>query len=311
MPIIFNDLDQAAEKLLHGELVAFPTETVYGLGALGTKAEALEKMYSLKGRPRNHPVIIHLHNIAQCEEWGVMNATAKKLAKAFWPGPLTLVIKAKEKAKYVLNQDTVAIRIPSHPMALRLLERVNEGVAAPSANKFGRVSPTTVMHVYDDFKELADLHILNGGRCSGGIESTIISCANDYASMLRVGGINKNKIKEIIGDIECAATLPAPGKLKAHYCPSKPLFLANSEYISKISGNIAVLSRSRPNSLKYYLWKRAEKKPKYYAKRLYASLRELDLTAADYIVIEQLPNTVEWEAIRDRLIKASAEKTLG
>ncbi len=256
-----SEIARAAAILRAGGLVAFPTETVYGLGADASNASALRRMFAAKGRPSDHPVIVHLQAAEELTRWSrEMPAIAQRLADRFWPGPLTLVL---QRAAGVLDavtggQETVGLRVPAHPMARRLLQAFGGGIAAPSANRFGRVSPTTAQHVRDELGGAVDL-ILDGGACEVGIESTIVDLSTGAAILLRPGRISATAIEQVTGQPVLSATSASPrasGTLAAHYAPTIPLRLATPRSLERIVrehaavGPVAVLARrDRPPRL--------------------------------------------------------------
>lgn len=311
----------AASLLKAGDLVAFPTETVYGLGADAENPEALEKLYALKGRPRNHPVIVHLASLGQIADWAVeIPEAAWTLGKAFWPGPMTLVLKRSARAIDAVTggQNTVGLRIPAHPVALRLLETFGGGVAAPSANRFGRLSPTTAAHVRADFgSELAT--VLDGGESQVGVESTIIDLSGDEIRILRPGMLGREAVEAVLrrpvmlpqGYTDNAVR--APGTLASHYAPLSPVELVSSDsfesYLARLGREavVGVLARrARPQNLAgSALWVHAAADPVTYAQALYTNLRYLDSQHPDRILVEAVPAEEAWLAIRDRLQRAS------
>jgi L-threonylcarbamoyladenylate synthase len=309
---------EAARRLAAGELVAFPTETVYGLGADATSAQAVAKIFAAKGRPADHPVIVHVHSIAALAIWGVnVPAAARALAERFWPGPLTLIVKKASHVSQAVTggQDTVGLRCPSHPMARQLLEefaRLGSGaIAAPSANKFGHVSPTTAEHVRDEFG--ADLFILDGGACDVGLESTIVDVSRGEPVLLRPGAISRDDIRAVLGKAprdRDAAAPRASGTLAAHYAPRTALVLVTSgtldEEVRNFT-NVAVLAmREAPRNALATAWIAASADATRYAHDLYANLRRLDASGAKRILVEAPPLAPEWEAVHDRLTRAAA-----
>ena len=312
MPIVGRDIALAAKKLRDGEAVAFATETVYGLGARADSEEAVAAMFAMKGRPRWHPAIVHLSSAAEAGEWAQMNPSAEKLAAAFWPGPLTLILPALPKARAAAGKEgAVALRMPSHPLARELLLRAGVGAAAPSANRFGKVSPTCAAHVAADFANEESLYVLDGGDCEAGIESSIVSCLDDRPALLRPGAVGEKQITAVVGALSSPPSVSSPGKLPSHYATKTPLFLAAADDIARINDDkTAVLSQTRPPQTSPALWRCAEKNPLPYARRLYALLRELDAIHPLRIVAEAPPTTEEWTASRDRLARASGGKTL-
>ncbi len=302
---------EAAAVLKRGGLVAFPTETVYGLGADASNPAAVERIYEVKGRPASHPVIVHIGDAGQLERWArEVPEAARKLAARFWPGPLTLVLKRAPGVGDNLTggEDTIGLRLPGHPVALELLRQFGGGIAAPSANKFGRISPTTAEHVSDDLGDEVDL-ILDGGPCEIGIESTIVDLSRDRPVLLRPGRISTGDIAATLGatpDPRDRSAPRAPGALESHYAPSKPLRLvAGDQWERGAWQNCAVLCfRARPVGEKCAMWIRASTDPQRYARDLYSNLRALDASGCDEILVEEPPASDEWAAVRDRLLRA-------
>jgi L-threonylcarbamoyladenylate synthase len=303
------EVRRAAEILRAGGLVAFPTETVYGLGADASSAAAVARLYEAKGRPAGHPVIVHFADAAGAFKWArEVPAAARQLADRFWPGPLTMILKRSAQAKDFVTggQDNVGLRVPSHPVAQALLREFGGGVAAPSANLFGNVSSTTAAHVREDLK--VDL-VLDGGASEVGIESTIVDLAGGEAVLLRPGGISKAQLEKILKVKEKQSDSPRhSGGLERHYAPKTPAFLVPPHeldaQIAKRAASVAVLAFSRPDERVDH-WIRMPKKPQAYAQRLYAALRELDSAGCGTILIETPPETAEWDAVRDRLSRAA------
>jgi L-threonylcarbamoyladenylate synthase len=316
-PISDSEIARAVEILRSGGLVAFPTETVYGLGADASNPAALRRLYEAKGRPTSHPVIVHVRGASDLPRWARdVPPLALRLTERFWPGPLTLVLK---RAAGVLDQvtggeDTVGLRAPAHPVARRLLHAFAGGIAAPSANRFGRLSPTTAQHVRDELGDAVDF-VLDGGACEVGIESTIIDLSSGTPVLLRPGQIGT-------ADIEAAAAVKvaqrtlasprAPGTLAAHYAPRTPLLLAAATDFERVvreqaaSGRIAVLAfRPEPPDSRASLWQLAATDAQAYAHDLYALLRGLDRSGCARIVVEAPPKRAEWDAVRDRLARAA------
>jgi len=220
-----NDIAHAADVLRSGGLVAFPTETVYGLGADATNPRALRRLFAVKERPLDHPVIVHVARADQLDDLGrEVPEIAHALAEACWPGPLTLVVRrrvGRVAAEATGGRDTVGIRVPDHPVARALLDAFGGGIAAPSANRFGRVSPTTARHVRDDLGADVDL-VLDGGSCAVGVESTIFDVTNAEPVLLRVGGISEERLAALVGARlahRTAGEVAAPGTLASHYAP--------------------------------------------------------------------------------------------
>jgi L-threonylcarbamoyladenylate synthase len=307
-----KDIAQAARILRSGGLVAFPTETVYGLGADASSASAMAKLYAVKRRPADHPVIVHFASADAAFDWAhEVPESARKLAKAFWPGPLTLVLKRSEKAQDFITggQDTVGLRLPSHPLARELLELFGRGVAAPSANRFGQVSPTTAAHVRADLGSDVDL-VLEGGPTEVGIESTIVDLSGAAPVLLRPGRITRFDIERVLGSSVSEKDSASPrhsGGLERHYAPHTPARLIPAydldKEIARLKEKVAVLAFSRPDERVDY-WLRMPRDPHAYAQKLYAALRELDTANCDQILIEAPPEAPEWTAVGDRLNRA-------
>jgi L-threonylcarbamoyladenylate synthase len=305
------DIRRAAQILRAGGLVAFPTETVYGLGADAASAAAVARLYAAKGRPADHPVIVHFASAGEAFSFArEIPPRARKLAEHFWPGPLTLVLKRSDKAKDFVTggQDSVGLRVPSHPVAQALLREFGGGVAAPSANRFGSVSATTAAHV--DKALQAEL-VLDGGASEVGIESTILDVSGDGVVLLRPGRISELEIENLLKTKIQKGNKDSPrhsGGLERHYAPKTPVLLAPPHeldaQIAKRGGTVAVLAFSRPDERVDY-WIRMPREPQAYAQRLYAALRELDSAGCALMLIETPPETTEWDAVRDRLSRAA------
>lgn len=312
-------IERAAALLRAGGVVAFPTETVYGLGADASNEAAVRKIYALKGRPADHPVIVHLADVRQVADWVTeLPGAAHRLAERFWPGPLTLILR---RAAHVLDvvtggQETVALRVPSHPIAQALLRAFGGGVAAPSANRFGRVSATSAAHVREEFGAALDL-ILDGGDSDVGIESTIVDLSGVHPRLLRPGGIGADAVAQALGVALSdggEAAPRAPGMLKGHYAPGTELMLVDADLAPELvreltqqGKRLAVLSFSPLQPVVEPLtWRVAPADAAGYAHALYANLRMLDHAGADLIVVEAPPPRPEWAAVLDRLQRAAA-----
>ena len=304
-----SEVRRAAQILRAGGLVAFPTETVYGLGADAASEKAIARLYAVKRRPVDHPVIVHFASADDAFGWAAaVPPPARELAKEFWPGPLTLILKRSARAKNFVTggQDTVGLRVPSHPVAHELLSLFGGAVAAPSANRFGRVSPTTAAHVREDLGKDVDL-VLEGGPSEVGIESTIVDLSGG-AVLLRPGHVSKEQLEAVIGPVgEKAAASPRhSGGLERHYAPRTPARMVPAHALDKeISKgkSVAVLAFSRPDE-RVDFWLRMPREPQAYARRLYAALRELDSAECEQILVEAPPGGDEWDAVRDRLKRA-------
>ncbi len=303
------EIRRAAEILRAGGLVAFPTETVYGLGADASSEQAVARLYEVKRRPADHPVIGHFASAQAAFAWaGEIPDAARALAKKFWPGPLTLILKRSPKARDFVTggQPTVGLRVPSHPVAQQLLNEFGGAVAAPSANRFGQVSPTTAAHVRADLGKDVDL-VLEGGPSEVGIESTIVDLSLGTAALLRPGAITRAQIEALIPLTDQKSSVRHSGGLERHYAPRTPARLvpthALDKEISILKDRVAVLAFSRPDE-RVDFWLRMPREPQAYAQRLYAALRELDTAGCECILVEAPPEAPEWAAVRDRLMRA-------
>ncbi len=309
-----EDLAHAAELLERGELVALPTETVYGLAADATNPQAVRRIFAAKGRPADHPLIVHLPDIASLSDWaGDIPDDARRLAAAFWPGPLTLILKKKVSVDDIVTggQGTVGLRVPGHPVALKLLQRFGKGIAAPSANRFGHISPTTADHVINEFEDADTVAaVIDGGPCEVGVESTIVDCTGPVTRILRPGMIGVERLAMVLGTRPEIATEQegprASGRLASHYAPNTRLELVDPESFNRPDPQAAVLalaSTRDPGGFK--AWKTLPGDPVAYARELYAALRELDECGAERILVQRPPATTLWAAVRDRLERAS------
>lgn len=317
----------AATRILRaGGVVAFPTETVYGLGADVTNPDAIGKIYKIKQRPIDHPLIVHIGTISHLEYWAqAVPESAWKLASHFWPGPLTLILQRSRHIPDAVTggQNTVGIRIPAHPIALALLDVLGptKALAAPSANRFGRISPTTAAHVQQELGSNIDM-ILDGGACEVGLESTIISFHDESPRILRPGGIALSALEAVLnGTVKLAhntinPTIRTSGSLPAHYAPATPLSVYPLEQIGQHALALAaqnfrvlVMTWSHPDKLPT-LTQSIEQctmpaDPIAYGQQLYAKLRQFDQAAFDYLLVESPPDHPDWLAIADRLQRAS------
>lgn len=317
-----EDIAQAVARLHAGELVGMPTETVYGLAADARNPEAVRRIFQAKGRPADHPLIVHLPDAAALPAWARdIPEAALVLARAFWPGPLTLILKRGEGVPLEVTggQDTVGLRVPAHPVALHLLRLFGGGLAAPSANRFGRISPTTAAHVRDEFAEALPL-VLEGGACQVGIESTILDLSGEWPRILRPGAISAEQIEQVIGqrpqgrEADAANVPRVSGALAAHYAPRTPMKRIATERLRDFlnayrhSGRYcAVLAHSQPPLADCpHRWCMLPADPAGYAHALYAALRDADTSGASLIVLEALPLTEDWTAVNDRLGRALA-----
>jgi L-threonylcarbamoyladenylate synthase len=309
-----ENLLKSAQNLLLGNLVAFPTETVYGLGASATNEVAVNRIYEVKRRPMGHPLIVHISNISKMDIWAKeIPDFAWDLAKAFWPGPMTLILKRSDIAKDFITggQETVGLRIPNNNLALELLNKFENlggiGVAAPSANRFGAVSPTAALHVLDELKsQLNDSDIvLDGGESEIGIESTIIEYTGNKIKILRPGGITIEEIQNLNSDIEVSegkSCIKHSGQFESHYSPKAKVLLDVEP--QRGDGLIAMRNLTTPEGCVRLADPVNELE---FAKHLYSSLRKGDNLKLKRIVIFQPENTGLGTAIRNRLQKAAAE----
>jgi len=320
-PFPAGELGEAVSVLVAGGLVAMPTETVYGLAADALNPDACRRIFTLKGRPADHPLIVHVTPEAALEDWAVDVPEAARLLKAaFWPGPLTIILKKSPRVPALVTggQDSVGLRCPSHPVAQRLLRefaRAGSGaIAAPSANKFGHVSPTTARHVRDEFGP--DLLVIDGGACEVGLESTIVDLSRGEPVLLRPGAITREDIARVLGKAPLDRDREAPrasGTLASHYAPRTPTELVETIALARrlreaaaAGKRVAVLARRVQADLPAFAWRVAPNDAAGYGHELYALLRDLDGNSADLILVQSPPAASDWEAVRDRLARAAA-----
>lgn len=318
-----QDIERAVEVLRSGGLVAFPTETVYGLGADASNPDAVKKVFAAKGRPHDHPLIVHIADAVQLANWArEIPPAAGKLAKKFWPGPLTIILRRASAVsdRVTGGQDTVALRVPSHPVAQALLRAFGGGIAAPSANRFGRVSATTAEHVRSEFGAAVDC-VLDGGAAAVGIESAIVDLSGGKPTLLRPGWITAQQLQEVLGEplaAPDAASPRAPGTLARHYAPQTPLLMMEADLLLELAASltrqgkrVAALARSalRP-LLPGLVWIAAPPDAASYAHDLYDNLRKLDGAGCDAILVEEPPQDAAWLAIRDRLLRATTGESV-
>ena len=319
--------ERAALSLKRGGVVAFPTETVYGLGADALNEGAVRQVFQLKGRPADHPVIVHLPDVTQLEKWAKIPGVVWPLAEAFWPGPLTLILERQPWVGDVVTggQETVGVRVPAHPVALALLRRFGGGVAAPSANRFGCISPTTAEHVRAEFGSAVP--ILDGGAADVGLESTILDLSSlgcglgsggGAPRILRPGAVSAAMLEAVLqlsvlqgtekqkpSTENQGKTVPrVSGSLKSHYAPQTPAFLLTDAALESLETDAVLSRRSQVSAAQ--TWLTLPTDPEGYARLLYAALRELDASGATRILIEAVPETPVWAAVRDRLARATA-----
>ncbi|MDP1708867.1 MAG: L-threonylcarbamoyladenylate synthase [Gammaproteobacteria bacterium] len=317
------DIADAVQVLRSGGVVAFPTETVYGLGADASNPAAVERVFAIKGRPAHHPLIIHIADAAQLRRWARdIPQDAHTLTSCFSPGPLTLILKRAPQVPDCVTggQDTVGLRVPSHPVALELLHAFGGGIAAPSANRFGHVSPTTAAHVHAELGGEVDM-ILDGGPCRVGLESTIVSLVGDQPVILRPGAISRAMLEQALAKNIRVDAVPhemprAPGMLEAHYAPSMPLFVVPVQMLAETARTCAasgqrvgiiciepgINSLPEAQAQQFVMPHDAEA----YGQRLYAVLHEADAAGLQVLLVEQVPGDEAWLAVRDRLSRAAA-----
>lgn len=316
-------VQQAAQALAEGRLVAFPTETVYGLGARADDDVATDRIFGAKGRPRGHPLIVHVASLDDARHFGDLSRPeALRLAERFWPGPLTLIVPRCPgvAAAAAGGQASIGLRMPSHPVALALLQACSRlgvrGVAGPSANRFGRVSPTRAEHVVQEFGP--DLTVLDGGACDVGIESTIVDLTRARPALLRPGQLGRAAIEQALGVPLAAAGSDAPrasGSLESHYAPSARLRLMDARALrtalevlggGEVPKGLAVYSRSLRSAPAGILCKRMPDDAQAAAHELFAVLRELDALGTRLVWVETPPDDPAWDGVRDRLGRAAA-----
>ncbi len=314
---------QAVQKLGAGELVALPTETVYGLAADAHSDAAVAGIFALKGRPADHPLIVHVASGAQVADYAAeVPAFAQRLIDAFWPGPLTLILPRRPGVAKTAagGQDSIGLRCPSHPVAQALMRAFGRGLAAPSANRFGRVSPSTAAHVQDEFGDA--LMVLDGGPCEVGIESTIVDCTRGAPVLLRPGCITPAQIEAACGqalaDALAQAAPRASGTLESHYAPRAQVRLLSAaelpQHLRELAdqthpagGGIGLWSAQEPHTgLAGLIWREQSRDPAAAAHQLFAVLRELDALGVAEIWVEQVPCGAAWDGVRDRLQRAAA-----
>jgi len=306
-----ENIERAAELLKRGELVAFPTETVYGLGAVAFNERAVAKIFELKRRPSFDPLIVHIADISMLEEVCYLNEKAEKLIEKFWPGPLTLVLPKKHRVPGIVTSglSTVAVRMPAHRVALELIKCCGLPVAAPSANPFGSLSPTKAEHVFSYFGE--ELFIIDGGECRVGVESTIVDLTQEEPVVLRPGGISLEELGKVLGRVQIKTTSSspkAPGQLKKHYSPKTPLKILRGKP-DVTSGKVGFVAFSRVPEGNFQVVRLLSPSGdlREAAANLFKVLHELDKMELDLILVEPVPEKGLGLAIMDRLKRAEAE----
>jgi L-threonylcarbamoyladenylate synthase len=301
----------AVAALRRGEAIGLPTETVYGLAADALDPAGVARVFALKGRPADHPLIVHLPPGAALTDWArdVPDA-AQRLAERFWPGPLTLILKRDARVPDAVTggQDTVGLRMPAHPLAQSVLREFGSGLAAPSANRFGHVSPTSAAHVRSEFGAALPI-VLDGGDCKLGIESTIVDLSGAVPRILRPGSIGRSALEAVIGPLAEGLNAASPrvsGSLEQHYAPSTPTRLCSRAEVEAAGASVLVLALDQLPSGARGMALPAD--PVDYAHGLYASLRELDSRGASGICVERPPQATEWLAVNDRLARAASRR---
>lgn len=315
-----QQIDEAALILKNGGIVAFPTETVYGLGADATNLKAVRKVYEVKQRPLNHPVIVHLSDFSQISNWAENVSThAKTLMTHFWPGPLTLILKRTKNVPDEITggQNTVALRMPAHPIALALLNKTECPLVAPSANRFGQLSPTHSDHVKQELGSRVDF-VIEGGYCDVGIESTILDISSKEPRILRPGAITPSQIEQVLNiklsELKTPASIRVPGDLAQHYAPRAQLIIVPADdlvqsiyHFRSNNKTVAVLSQKPPLIHDDgVFWFKMPELPEDYMRMLYHSLFLADQKKPWVILAQMLPYEEAWMAIRDRMMKAAA-----
>lgn len=315
-------IDAAVCLLREGKTVAFPTETVYGLGADSGNPTAIRRIFELKGRPANHPLIVHIPSAESLPNWArEIPEQAWLLAERFWPGPLTLILPRHPSVPLEVTggQETVGLRVPDHPLALELLRSFGGGLAAPSANRFGRISPTSAADVRDELGNQVDM-VLDGGHCRVGLESTIVSLIGPCPCLLRPGEISGTELSEVLGvnlkTAQSSPTIRTSGLLPSHYAPVTPLILrstaalcSEAAILAERGCRVAVMALTAGQTANGSVAKVTRLpmplQPREYARELYSSLRRLDAGGFDFIFAEKPPATMEWLAVYDRLNRAA------
>jgi L-threonylcarbamoyladenylate synthase len=305
-------VQRAIDLLSRGGLVAFPTETVYGLGADARRSSAVQKIFQAKGRPSTNPLIVHIADKQSARRFAtVWPNHADTLADAFWPGPLTLVLPKRNLivSDATAGRPTVALRAPNHPLALELLRAYDGPIAAPSANRSNHLSPTTAEHVRQELGDAVDL-ILDGGPCQVGIESTVLDLSGDRPAILRPGSITREQIESLIGPIDLFTgsvdpkiAAASPGQQEKHYAPLTPAFRFDGSPPTNEHGGFILIGSSlhRTGTARFEM----PADPAAYAQHLYAVLRELDEMRLVAIYIQMPPDNPDWLAVRDRIIRAT------
>ncbi len=317
-PATSENIERASQCLKQGGLVGLPTETVYGLGADARNVDAVKRIFAAKNRPTTHPLIVHLADFEQFSDWAFhIPESAKLLVSHFCPAPLTIILKKQPSVPLEVTggQDTVALRIPNHPVALELLKKFDSGIAAPSANRFCKISPTQAQHVIDELGNSVEM-VLDGGACRIGVESTIIDLSGAKPTLLRYGQITRSELARVletdivIPDNLQQITVRTAGMMAIHYAPNTQAICCQSEELDAAikkyeSAKIGILTLQPIPQSENVIVIQMSANAESYAQSLYAKLRELDNLNLDVILVEQPPNTEIWQAVNDRLTKAT------
>ena len=312
-------IDEAADRLRSGDVVVVPTETVYGLAASTSDASAISRIFTLKSRPADNPLIAHVLDEAQaCSVVSGWDDRCRALAEHFWPGPLTMILPRRPVVPAIAagGRDTLAVRSPAHPVARAVLTALGTPFSAPSANRSNMISPTRASHVVDDYRTVQEadgLLVLDGGECEFGIESTVLDLTTSDPTILRPGSIPSTEIESLLGSVACVqpnTQIHAPGTASRHYAPRTPMHLLHRDEILGIIQSqdehlgVIVFGSDLPSSRVHSIH-RLPDSPDSYAERLYSTLRSLDGMGLDRILVEHPPDTTGWDAVRDRLQRGS------
>jgi L-threonylcarbamoyladenylate synthase len=312
-----DEIAEAVAALRAGDVIGLPTETVYGLAGDAANPAAVGRIFAIKGRPSSHPVIVHLADASQVPHWARETPSpAAALMRRFWPGPLTIVLPRASSVSAAVTggQDTVALRVPAHPVALEVLRAFCGGLAAPSANRYGRISPTTAAHVRADLGDDVRI-VLDGGPSEVGLESTIVACVGQRVSILRPGRLGQAQIEAVVGPLADASPLAprVPGSVASHYAPRTPVEIVEADaVVDAVVGHtgagrrVAVLAGDRGTDAPAVAWLHAADDADGYARELYDNLRRLDEADADVIILARPPDGPGWLAIHDRITRAAA-----
>ena len=319
-----KSVSRAVSLLQKGECVALPTETVYGLAADASNIIAVNKIFEAKGRPKNHPLIVHIPDVSHLENWAkAIPSIAYDLAKLFWPGPLSLLLKKADHVPYEVTGglDTIALRVPAHPLFLDVLTQLNRGIAAPSANQYKQLSPTIAEQVMHGLNGRIAA-VLEGGPCEHGLESTILDLVSEKPRILRSGPVTQQLLETAMGqnvNTPKNHTQVVPGNVKAHYQPNTPLRIFSSEklltQIDKLDlknhhlivWSDAVVEQCKKTNFPTSKWSRLENDAVLFGRELYVTLYQIDQTCPNQIMIEQPPQSATWAAVNDRLARAAAQ----